>query len=487
VKTEDQTTVDGTAPAEPDHRLAELQQQAEAAACTIAALRQRIAELENANQDARKSRLATLNVLEDAVASRRLADALNRRLQMENDERRRAEDALRESTSQLETALEAARVAHQAKDQFIAALSHELRTPLTPILLGASLGATDETLPKKVRTRFAMIKANIEVEARLIDDLLDQTQIAHGHVRLAKTIVDAQAILEEAFRTTAGDFNAKGIQLIREFRAKATKVEGDPVRLQQIFWNVLRNAVKFTPTTGSVIVRTADCGESRLAISITDTGIGLTAAEIERIFQPFTQGDHANPGSSRRFGGLGLGLTISQKLTELHGGRLTVSSPGPGLGATFTLELPCLGCAVPPPVAPKSAQKASPPGLRILLVEDHEATRAVLRNLLNRRGHQATAAGSVAEALRKATGAEIDVLISDLGLPDGTGAELLKQILLKHPGLPAIALSGFGMENDLRQTQQAGFIAHLVKPISIEQLEAALEGVKPRLKSGRKA
>src|SRR4051812_33891967 len=167
------TTTESTGSAELEQRLAELTRQLESAERVNAALRQRIAELENVNQDVRKSRLATLNVLEDAVASRRLAEALNLRLQKENDERRRAEEALRESTSQLQTALEAARVAHQAKDQFIAALSHELRTPLTPILLGASLGADDASLPKKARTRFAMIKANIEVEARLIDDLLD--------------------------------------------------------------------------------------------------------------------------------------------------------------------------------------------------------------------------------------------------------------------------------------------------------------------------
>jgi signal transduction histidine kinase len=446
-------------------------------------LRRRVAELETANRAAHQSRLATLNVLEDAMASRTLADALNQRLKVENGERRGVEEALRESGRRLEAALEAARIAHRAKDQFLAALSHELRTPLAPVLIAAGVGAGDDTLPKRVRERFAMIQANIEVEARLIDDLLDQTQIARGQMHLAKTPVDLHVILREAIRTTATEFVQKNIHVVKEFSAHASRLDGDPVRLQQIFWNLLRNAAKFTPPHGRVVVKTADVGENRVVTSISDTGIGLTPEEIERIFRPFSQGDHAAVASTKRFGGLGLGLTISLRLVELHGGSLKATSRGRDQGATFTVELPSLACTVARSTAsPRSSPSSSPfRRLRILVVEDHAATRNVLKNLLDRRGHDAMSAGSVGEALQVSAGASFDLVLSDLGLPDGTGWELMKQLRAGHPGLIGIALSGYGMENDLKQTQEAGFSAHLIKPVTIEKLDEALRTVEEKL------
>jgi signal transduction histidine kinase/ActR/RegA family two-component response regulator len=464
-------------------RLAEFERMNDALRRQQEELQQKVAELENANVDARKSRLATLNALEDATASRCLVEALNQKLQNEIAERKVVESALRESERQLKEALEIAKTAHRAKDQFIAALSHELRTPLAPILLAAGAAAQDDALPKKTRACFSMIKANVEVEARLIDDLLDQTQIEHGRTRLMKRPVDVHAVLEAALRTTAQEFADKQIQPVKDFRAAASFVEGDPVRLQQIFWNLLRNAAKFTPQGGRVTISTADGSDKGIVINVTDTGIGLTPMEKERIFQPFSQGDHANEESSKRFGGLGLGLSISQRLVDLHGGTLSASSAGRGLGTTFTVELASAGCAVPAePESPSAEDNRSPfRHLRILLVEDHAPTRLVLENLLRRKGHEPTTAGSVSEAQHRLTDHPFDVVMSDLGLPDGTGWELMSEVQRIWPGMPAIALSGYGMENDLRKTKEAGFSMHLTKPVSIEQLDMALHTIEDQL------
>jgi len=458
----------------PDAGLA--RRNAELARANVA-LRQRIARLEQANLDARKTRLATLNVLEDAVSSKRLAETLNEQLQHENAERRQIELALRESSHRLETALHAARAAHQAKDQFMAALSHELRTPLTPILLTASLGAQDRDLPEPIRERFDLIRENIQVEARLIDDLLDQTRIVRGQTRMTKEPVDIHAILREVLRTTAPEFAAKHIHPQTDFRARAATVLGDPVRLQQIFWNILRNAVKFTPERGKVAITTAGNGDHGIVINVSDTGIGLTPAEMTRIFDPFTQGEHATD-STMSFGGLGLGLTISQKLVELHDGRLSVASRGRDRGATFTVELPCLRTETQRPQASKPAPKprrtAAIRSLRILLVEDHAPTRAVMRKFLELRGHRVTAAESLAGARKKSSGTTFDLLVSDIALPDGTGLDLMKRLQEAQPGLPGIALSGFGMEGDIARTREAGFVLHLTKPVSLDRLESAL-------------
>jgi signal transduction histidine kinase/ActR/RegA family two-component response regulator len=445
-----------------------------------AALTRRVDELERVNLDSRRTRLATLNALEDAVASRGLAEALNEQLQTENAERRRIERELRENKLRLETALDAARAAYQAKDHFIAALSHELRTPLAPILLAASLGARDESLPPHARTNFELVRSNVEVEARLIDDLLDQGGIARGRPRLTRTLLDLHDVLEQALRTTAAEFEEKKIVLQLDFRAKATGVDGDAVRLQQIFWNLLRNAAKFTPPRGTVAIRTRDLEHERMEVSITDNGIGLTDAEAQRIFAPFAQGDHALADSGRNFGGLGLGLAISKELAELHGGSLKVSSAGRGHGATFTVELPASGCPVTKAANGNLRAGIDAPnarGLRILLVEDHPATRNVLSALLKQKGHGVVAAGSVAEGLRLAEGARPDLLISDLGLPDGTGWKLMNDLRAQHPRLAGIALSGYGMDSDLQRTHEAGFAAHLIKPVSLERLDAALQQV----------
>jgi signal transduction histidine kinase len=247
---------------------------------------------------------------------------------------------LEESFRREKVVREMAEAAGRAKDDFLAVLSHELRTPLNPVLLIASDSAEDDELPPAVRAQFKTILQNVEVEARLIDDLLDMTRINNGKLNLRMETVNAHAVLREAIRTIQVDIAAKGIRLSTNLAPEQIMVSADPVRLQQIFWNVLKNAVKFTPEGGKISIETfLTTGRDRINIAITDTGIGMNSEELERIFSAFSQGDH-NQENSSRFGGLGLGLAISRKLVEFHSGHISATSNGRNQGSTFSIELP---------------------------------------------------------------------------------------------------------------------------------------------------
>jgi PAS domain S-box-containing protein len=384
----------------------------------------------------------------------------------------------------LERARDEALAASRAKDDFLAALSHELRTPLNPVLLLATEAAADPTLPESVRADFDTISRNVMLEARLIDDLLDLTRITRGKLSLDLRNTDVHTILEDAVADVRVELNLKQIALSLDLRASERVVRGDPVRLRQIFWNVLKNAVKFTPVGGKIMVGTATAdADRRLVVWISDTGIGLTEQELGRVFQSFVQGDHAANGGSHKFGGLGLGLAISRMLVELHAGNIRAESAGRDRGATFVVELPLLrageqkeafalgrggasgaGGAKPSPSATRG---------RVLLVEDHEPTRKALAHLLSRRRYEVVSAGSLAEARLRVDEYAFDLLVSDIGLPDGSGNDLMAELRQRF-GLKGIALTGYGMEQDVARTQQAGFIAHLTKPVRVESLDAVL-------------
>jgi CheY-like chemotaxis protein len=263
-------------------------------------------------------------------------------------------------------------------------------------------------------------------------------------------------------------------------------VWGDAVRLQQVFWNILKNASKFTPDGGRVTVVTAQSADgSRVVVEISDTGIGMTAQEMERVFEAFSQGDHATSFGSHRFGGLGLGLAISQRVVQLHHGRITAESSGRHFGALFRVELPLHRAAKPdtppataPPfehMTPTTPQTTSPlgAGTRILLVEDHALTRIALEQLLVRRHYVVRSAASMAEALILAEQFTFDFLVSDIGLPDGSGYDLMKELKDRY-GMRGVALTGYGMEEDVGRSQAAGFVYHLTKPIRIQSLDEAL-------------
>jgi len=387
---------------------------------------------------------------------------------------------------ELERARDEALAASRAKDDFLAALSHELRTPLNPVLLLASEAAEDLSLPEAVRGDFATIRKNVELEARLIDDLLDLTRITRGKLPLDMQPHDIHTILRDALATVHAELERKSIMIHLKLDAANSLVLGDAVRLQQIFWNVLKNAVKFTPEGGTVSVETRVATETGdLTVEIVDTGIGMTPSELERIFDAFSQGDHAGGGGSHRFGGVGLGLAISRMLVELHHGSIRASSVGRGCGATFSIDLPLIGTdsrsPIPPAAGGDVAVTTEPvePELsaalkgRVLLIEDHAPTRLTLQQLLLRRNYEVVAAGTVGEARDLVSREHVDFVISDIGLPDGNAYDLMAELRARL-GLTGIALTGYGMESDIARSHAAGFVIHLTKPLRIQSLDEAL-------------
>ncbi len=385
------------------------------------------------------------------------------------------------SESELAEALAREQAANRAKDDFLAVLSHELRTPLNPVLLLASDSANDPHLPAQTRADFETIRKNIELEARLIDDLLDLTRISHGKLVLNQSELDVHDILSDAVSTVLNEIEQKLISVKFELHADSHKVFGDAVRLHQIFWNVLRNAVKFTFEGGQILIESQTLPGDKILINITDTGIGMNPDEIGSIFGAFSQGTH-------HLGGLGLGLAISRTLVELHSGLIQASSPGKGKGATFSIELPLIkvgekeGAASSQPApGAVSVTKKSGQSLHVLLVEDHEQTRLTLTQLLRQRCYKVSAAASFtqAHALMEENG-DFSLLISDIGLPDGNGCDLMNEFQQKF-GAKGIALTGYGTGHDVAESEAAGFAAHLTKPINIESLESALADARPRI------
>ena len=386
----------------------------------------------------------------------------------------------RAAAEALARAKEEAETASRAKDDFLAALSHELRTPLTPVLMAAEDLCNDPAVPAEMHETLCMMRRNIVLEARLIDDLLDLTRIARGKLALRQQPCEVHSLIADALEIVREEAQEKGLALEEHLSADRAWINGDPARLQQVFWNLLKNAVKFTPAGGRISVRSWN-EQNVLLIEVSDTGIGIVPDAVDRIFLPFEQAGLAN---DHRFGGLGLGLSISRVVAVMHGGNITARSAGPNQGATFRVELPGAeqnqsrignGSAdlSPEASAIQSPEEAPQEKLRLLLVEDHEATLTVLSRLLTREGHTVLTADSVAAAWELARRESIDAVISDIGLPDGSGVELMRGLHELY-GLSGIALSGYGMEEDLRRSHDVGFVAHLVKPVEFIQLLGAL-------------
>lgn len=372
--------------------------------------------------------------------------------------------------AELLAARDAAESANRAKDEFLAALSHELRTPLTPVLLLAAEMEKSVAVTPGVRRDFAMIRKNVELESRIIDDLLDLTRITRHKLALHFETVEVHALITHALAILRSDREAKRIAIELDLSAEHHHVEGDAVRLQQVFWNVLKNAIKFTPERG--VIRISSWAEGdRLRVATSDSGLGITVEEMPRIFTAFTQGREA---ASSRFGGLGLGMSISALLVHEHGGRIWAESAGRDQGATFHLELPLAAQAEPEVERQPTALEDGARLMRILLVEDHEDTRGILQRLMSRWGHRVTTAASVKQAREEIEKGVFDMLLSDLGLPDGTGYDVIAAFR-KRSDAPSIAMSGFGMEADLVRSQQAGFTEHLVKPISADRLKELIK------------
>jgi CheY-like chemotaxis protein len=350
-------------------------------------------------------------------------------------------------------------------------LSHELRTPLTPVLTSVLALEQADNLSDEMRASLQMIRRNVELEARLIDDLLDLTRISKGKVQLNLEEVDAHSLLRNALEICQADIDKKHLALLTDFAAEKVSLEADPARLQQIFWNLIKNAVKFTPEGGRLQIRTQNL-DGQLQVEVSDTGMGIDAETLPKIFNAFEQ------GARSQLGGLGLGLAISKALMETHNGKLTAASAGRDQGATFTATFPVgeSSAANHHPAIPVMATARK--SMRVLLVEDHEDTNRSLTQLLRRRGYHVQSAHTVQAALAAAAQEEFDVLVSDIGLPDGSGIDLMEKLKSNHP-IFGIALTGFGMEDDLRKSHDVGFHHHLVKPVDLNRLDALIQQAEP--------
>jgi|GEM_PF-4291376 len=385
-------------------------------------------------------------------------------------------------------ARENAEAANTAKDRFLAALSHELRTPLTPVVVAADLLMRDPKLPEFIRDELALIRRNVELEARLIDDLLDLTRITRGQLHLVMETIDARGCLRAAIDICGAEIHAKNLRWQVNIPNEPLAVRADASRVQQVLWNILKNAIKFTPSGGLVTVSAGQTapdarGHRWVEVRVIDTGIGIAAEMIDKVFDAFERGGAGGGDHHTQFGGLGLGLAISKAITELHGGTLEAASEGTGKGATFVLRMPLADAAriseCSPPPGPASDVEPTRP-LRVLLVEDHPDSAAVIRRLLRANGHTIYYAPTVADARAALDREAFDVVVSDIGLPDGTGLDVVDHILRRGLTLPAVAVSGYGMEEDLARSKAAGFKAHLTKPINPKVLEATLVAITRR-------
>ncbi len=413
--------------------------------------------------------------------------------------------ALTASEERLRLALQGAEAANREKDQFLAIVSHELRTPLTPALAAAAMLEGDKTISPQMRKDLSVIRRNIEVEARLIDDLLDITRIVRGKLELRRQVVDVRSLLEHAMQNYCLDAAAKKqIRVSMKITAAQSHVLVDSSRMTQVFWNLLQNACKFTSTGGSIDVRVYNEDRRRrspkvisangdkdrlgqLVVEVSDTGMGISPETLPKIFNAFEQGERSR---GQGFGGLGLGLAISRAIIELHDGSISAASEGKGKGATFTVRLHCVKPVVTAetdrPVAAVSDAVARR-SMRVLVVEDHPDTAEQFARLLRRAGHEVVCAGSIKEAETCASVAPgqnracaFDILISDLDLPDGSGRELMRNLAQRYP-IRGIVISGHGMKEDVDGSMQAGFSYHITKPVNWAELKAVIDKISDEI------
>lgn len=408
-------------------------------------------------RDASGQMLSVLSLVLDITAKKQAEAERDRLLQQER------------------AARETAETANRIKDEFLAVLSHELRSPLNPILGWSKLLQSGRLDPAKTQQALATIERNAKLQAELIEDLLDVSRILQGKLSLNATVVDLTATIRLAIETVQLAAEAKAIALHTQLEANIGQVIGDSSRLQQVVWNLLSNAIKFTPQGGRVSVELARVGDLA-QITISDTGKGISPEFLPHVFDYFRQ---ENASTTRKFGGLGLGLAIVRHLVELHGGTVQADSPGEGQGATFSVYLPIKLNSTP---GSQTSQPQEPTcnlnGIKILVVDDDTDTREFLAFLLEQSGATVMMVGSAFAALTAVSQFQPDVLLSDIGMPEMDGYQLMQQIraLPPHQGgkVPAIALSAYAGEIDYQRAVAVGFQQHHAKPVEPETLMKAI-------------
>jgi PAS domain S-box-containing protein len=387
-----------------------------------------------------------------------------------------------------QAALAAAEGANRAKDEFLATLSHELRTPLTAMLGWVRMLRSGRLTGEQAHGALEVIERNTRLQAQLINDLLDVSRIVAGKLQLDMRPMELVSIFEEALASMKGDADAKGLVIESSINPSAGPVLGDRLRLQQIVVNLLSNALKFTPSDGRITVVLERVG-ANARIQVADTGIGIEPALLPHVFNRFLQADST---SSRKHGGLGLGLAIVRHLAELHGGSVRAESAGPGHGATFTLELPILiaGSGRGERVAIERLEGVEPrlprlDGLRVLVVDDHDDARELISTVLEQCGADVAVAGSADEALQVLEQRRVDVLVSDLAMPGADGFELIRRVRAREQAagaatLPAVALTAYAGTVDRARALAAGFQAHASKPIAPDELATLVDSLTGR-------
>jgi PAS domain S-box-containing protein len=394
---------------------------------------------------------------------------------------KRAEEQQRNLLREREARAEA-EAANRAKDRFLAVLGHELRTPLTPVLAGVELLEQKINVNGEFKGTIEIIRRNIELEARLIDDILDLTAIAKGKINLDVGTVDIHATVRGALEIFKTEIAHKKLRVRTNLAAPEHFSQADDSRLMQVFWNVIKNAIKFTPDGGAIHIESTNEAGKVLVVRVSDNGIGIEPEVLPRIFDSFEQGVRRVQAGH---GGLGLGLAISRAIVDAHHGQMEASSPGRNRGTVVTISLATIAVrsSTDEPkgkrdsIAASStseAQKTRP--LRILLVDDHTDTVITLGALLRNLGYDVACAETVKQALQLSKESRFDLLVSDIGLPDGSGHDLMRQIRARQ-SIAGIALSGFGMEDDREKSRAVGFTDHLIKPVNVDRLQATLREI----------
>lgn len=413
------------------------------------------------------------NVLAEAIGRKRHEEERERLLAREQAARIQAEEA------------------NQLKDEFLATISHELRTPLNHMLGWVTLLREEALSAEKSAEALEVIERNVRAQNRLVEDLLDVSRIVTGRMQLHVQPVVPANVVEAALDSVRPAAEAKGVRLQVVLDSRPGIISGDPDRLQQVVWNLVSNAIKFTPKGGRVQVR-LERVNSHVEITVSDTGEGIAPEFLPHVFDRFRQADGS---SQRRHGGLGLGLAIVRHLTELHGGEVSVTSPGLGQGATFTVKLP-LAVAHQPTNLPKSLEavdtsKLTAPGasrldgVRVLVVDDEADARLLLTTILAGSGAEVRAAGSMAETINTLDGWQPDVLVSDISMPNGDGYELIREVRQRDVdnsrSLPAVALTAYARSEDRMRALAAGFQLHMTKPVEPQELLTVVASLTGRL------